>query len=135
MEDEGSTCLTHTSSLRTGAVQMAGQQAAWPTFTPHSPLLRHPLRQRPCRLSPPITPAWVTCLPGMREMLNVQPGNPLLLSQAQSKTEAPTPSYVSHSWAQSQTSPADSPVTLSKGFQVSPPTLEGWFMKPNVSKV
>lgn len=91
MEDEGSTCLTHTSSLRTGAVQMAGQQAAWPTFTPHSPLLRHPLRQRPCRLSPPITPAWVKCLPGMREMLNVQPGNPLLLSQAQSKTEAPTP--------------------------------------------
>ena len=67
-------------------------------------------------------------------MLNVQPGNPLL-SQAQSKTEAPTPSYVSLSWTQSQTSPADSPAVLSEGFQVSPPTQEGWFMKPNVSKV
>ena len=47
----------------------------------------------------------------------------------------PHPHYVSHSWAQSQTSPADSPAALSKGFQVSPPTQEGWFMKPNVSKV
>lgn len=91
MEDEGSTCLTPTSSLRTGAVQTARPQAAWPTFTPHSPLLRHPLRQRPCGLSPPITPAWVTGLPGTWEMLNVHQGTPISSVRPKAKLRPPPP--------------------------------------------
>lgn len=122
LEHEGSTCLTQVSSHRTSAVQAPRPQAAWPTFSPHSPLPRVPLRQGP---QLPLS-SYYTCV-GHRPPWHVgdvkcteNHGTPRKTTEPPSPHSGPKQDqgshpqgYVSHSGAQPQPPPADSPDVLS----------------------